>query len=319
MIPNETTSTPTFPSPPADPEIAFAEAIAAFDAGELSPPGVRALSDLTRGRRSVLRRAWPRWPVAFRRALTRRMGELARENVDLIYGRAFRVALGDDDADVRALSIAGLWEDTGDDLRQTLLDLAEGDPSPEVRAEAVRGLGRFAEAGAEGKLDDGAVAAVRRVLTRIAEDGDQADSIRERAIEAFGVFGDPTAAALISEAYASEDPARMTAAIVAMGRSRSARWLQTVLLALEADDTELRREAATACGAIADTAALLELAKAALDPEHEVRLAALDAIAAIGGKGAVRILETAAADETYPDRESAERALLTIVDEPMLS
>lgn len=319
MIPNETMSIPTFPSPPLDPEVAFATAIMAFDGGSVSPGDVRALSDLTRARRAVLRGAWPTWDVSLRRDITRSMNALSTANVDMLFGRAYRVALDDSDAEVRHLAIAGLWEDIGDDVRQRLLDLAATDPSPDVREEAVRGLGRFAEAGAEGSLNAEAIAEVRAVLTTIAGDGARSDELRERAIESLGVFSDSTASRLIEEAYSSDDPAQMTAAVVAMGKSRSTRWLDTVMSALDSDDIELRREAAKACGLISDTVVVVELAKAALDPEHEVRIAALDALAAIGGKGAARILETAATDDTYPDQEAAELAFASIVDDPMLS
>ncbi len=319
MIPNETMSTPTFPSTPPDPEAAFAAAISAFDAGNFDPTDVRALSDMTRARRAVLRGAWPTWDVALRRDITRSMNELANANVDMLFGRAYRVALDDSDAEVRHEAIAGLWEDTGDDVRRRLLELAATDPSPDVREEAVRGLGRFAEAGAEGNLDAEGVVEVRSVLTAIAADAAQSDELRERAIESLGVFSDSTASRLIEEAYTSDDPAQMTAAVVAMGKSRSSRWLDTVMSALDLDDIELRREAAKACGLISDTGAVVELAKAALDQEHEVRIAALDALAAIGGKGAARILETAASDDTYPDQEAAELAFAAIVDDPMLS
>ncbi len=319
MIPNETMSTPTYPLLPPDPEVAFAEAIAAFDSGTVLAENVRALSDLTRGRASVLRRAWTEWSVELRRDLSREMEALGRSNVDLLFGRAFRIALDDDDPIVRQTAIAGLWEDTGDDVRERLLLLASEDPSSEVRAEAVRGLGRFAEFAVEVDPDLDSVIALRETLTQLVVDDAESDDVRIRAIESLGVFRDAMSVQLIRDAFDSDDPALMTAAVAAMGRSRSTRWLDSVAEALEEDDTELRQTAATACGLLAEPLLVVELAKAAIDPEHEVRIAALDALAMIGGKAATRVLETAAGDEDYPDRDAAEAALIAMADDSMLA
>lgn len=319
MIQSETMSTPTFPSPPPDPDVAFAAAIEAFDAGSVRAADVRALSDMTRERWRTFHRAWPRWSLEVRRDVSREMGELGKAHVDLLFGRAFRVALDDEDPTVRQQAIAGLWEDTGADFRERLVQLAGSDPSRDVRAEAALGLGRFAERGAEGELDPAAIAEIRLALTSLAGEGAQPDDVRQRAIESLGVFGDPAVTDLIREAYASDDPALMTSAVAAMGRSRSAVWLDDVLQALGSDDTELRQAAARACGAVGDSRVIAELSEAALDPEKEVRIAALDALAAIGGKTARRVLETAATDEEYPNRAAAEAALTGMLDDPMLA
>lgn len=311
-------STPTFPSQPPDREAAFAAGLAAFREGTVRATDVRALSDLTRGQTSRLRADWPSLDLGTRRDIVRRMGALGREHVELLFGRALRVALDDDDATVRQLSIAGLWEDAGEDLRERLLRLAETDPSQDVRAEAVRGLGRFAERGVEGHLPTDVTGELHATLAALAADEHQPSDVRQRALESIGVFGDAAAMALIRAAFDSDEPELQTSAVAAMGRSMDIVWLDDVLEALESDDAELRREAAVACGALGDPRVVAELARAALDPAKDIRVAALNSLGAIGGKTATRILETAAADEGYPDRTAAEAALASILDDHVL-
>lgn len=318
-IQNETMSTPTFPLQQPDPEIAFSAALAAFEAGFARPEDVRALSDLSRDRRRRLGRAWPDLAVQVRRDIAETMGSLQQENVDLLFGRAFRVALEDDDAVVRQRAVSGLWEDVSSDLEATLLDLVQSDPSTDVRAEAAHALGRFAQRAVEqdGSDDDSSI--LRATLLRIAEDETQHELLRCQALEALGVFGGADVASLIESAYASDEPSLMTAAVSAMGRSRRVSWLESVVAVLEDEDIELRETAASACGAIGDAAAIADLAAAALDPEHAVRVAALNSLAAIGGKAAIRVLETAANDEDYADRDAASAALNRLNDDTMLA
>ncbi len=247
------------------------------------------------------------------------MDTLQRANVDLLFGRAFRIALEDDDPVVRQRAITGLWEDTSSELEATLLELVQTDPSTDVRAEAGHALGRFAELAVEHGDFPGESSRLRLALMEIANDESQHELVRCQALEGLGVFGGSDIAALIQEAFASDEPALMTAAVSAMGRSRSAAWLDSILAVLDDDDIELRQTAATACGQIGDAAAIADLATAALDPEHDVRVAALNALAAIGGKAATRVLETAANDDDYADREAASAALDRLHDDVMLA
>jgi len=245
------------------------------------------------------------------------MDTLQRANVDLLFGRAFRIALQDDDPVVRQRAITGLWEDTSSELEATLLELVQSDPSADVRAEAGSALGRFAERAAELSDFPADASQLRLTLVQIASDESQHELVRCEALQALGVFGGSDVAGLIQEAYASDEPALMTAAVSAMGRSRSVAWLDSVVAVLDDDDIELRQAAATACGQIGDAAAIADLAAAALDPEHDVRVAALNSLAAIGGKAATRVLETAANDEDYADRNAATAALSWLHDDVM--
>lgn len=312
-------STPTFPSQPPDPEIAFAAALDAFAAGTTRPEHVRALSDLSRDRWRRLGRAWPGIATDVRREINRNMDDLQRANVDLLFGRAFRVALDDDDSVVRQRAVAGLWEDVSSDLEEKLLDLVENDPSTDVRAEAARALGRFAEDAVERDVPSGEARDLRATLVRIAGDETQHELVRCQALGALGVFGGADVVALIQDGFASDEPSLMTAAVAAMGRSRSVTWLDTVVAALQDEDVELRQTAASACGQIGDAAAIADLAMAALDPEHDVRVAALNSLAAIGGKAAMRVIETAANDDEYADRDAASAVLNRLSDDAILA
>ena len=312
-------STPTFPSQQPDPEVAFTAALDAFAAGTIRAEHVRALSDLSRDHRRRMSRAWPELATEVRREIVRKMEDLQRANVDLLFGRAFRVALEDDDPVVRQLSVAGFWEDVSSDLEEKLLELVQFDSSADVRTEAARSLGRFAEHAVEQDVTPGETRDLRATLIGIASDHRQHELVRCQALGALGVFGGADVAALIQDGFESDEPSLMTAAVSAMGRSRSVVWLESVLAALQDEDIDLRQAAATACGQIGDAAAIADLAVAALDPEHHVRVAALDSLAAIGGKAALRVIETAANDEEYVDREAASAALNRLSDGAILA
>lgn len=242
------------------------------------------------------------------------MGALAREHVDLVFGRALRVALDDDDATVRQLAVAGLWEDPGSDVADQLIELAQGDDSPDVRAQAARGLGHVASRSVRGEQNEDLGDEVYDVLYRLAVDPLAPLPVQAGAVEAIGVFGGEAIHDLIESAFDSEESELQTAAVAAMARSMDSSWLDSVLSALRSRDPELRREAAIACGAFGDVQAVAELAQVAADPMPAVRRAALRALSEIGGRAATRVLEHAAEDEDYPDRDAATAALGALLE-----
>ena len=116
------------------------EALAGLRAGDLTHTRLSRLSDLSRAEAKVVAEAWETIPEETRAVIVRRCEELSEERIDVNFRRALRVALGDRSPVVRQLAIAGLWEDDSGDLLERLSGLLLNDPSPDVQAEAARGL-----------------------------------------------------------------------------------------------------------------------------------------------------------------------------------
>jgi HEAT repeat protein len=277
------------------------EALVAFGEGQVRAQDVSLLSDLSLPAARDLAARWPTFTEESRERVTRLMGELAEDRVELHFGRALRVALEDPSAVVRQLAVAALWEDDGADLGAAFLDLLRHDPSQDVRAEAAHGLARFADRAVE--EGDGAQE-LRSSLREVAGWVEEAPLVRRRALEAVAVFpGDAGVAELIEDAYEADDIGLRSGAIRAMGRSLDRRWLGTVIDELASDDAEVRFEAARACGEFGNERAVLALSEAAQDDDPEVRAAAVTALGQIGGRAAVRVLralESAAQEEERP-------------------
>jgi len=71
------------------------------------------------------------------------LGELAEADFELNFGAVFRLGVIDEDAEVRAAAINGLWEDEDVRLVPLLVKTLLEDEAPAVRAAAARSLGRF--------------------------------------------------------------------------------------------------------------------------------------------------------------------------------
>jgi HEAT repeat protein len=286
------------------------EAITAIRDGDLSQTQVARLSDLSRASARTLAAAWDTIPEGNRVDLVRRFDELSEERVELNFGRALRIALGDRSAVVRQLAVAGLWEDDSSELLERLRSMLENDESPDVRAQAAASLERFSGKAAAGALDDTVARDLRDELRRSASDVGAPYAVQRRALESLGPYaGDPEITSLIKEAFDSADHGLQCSALYAMGRSQDARWLPTILEQLESEEPEIRFEAARAAGLLGSTDALPVLVQAARDDDAEVRHTAISAIGQIGGRGAVRALERLAEDAGEADLELIQAAI----------
>lgn len=305
---------PGVPAPPP-----LVETLAALGEGPVDAVLVSRLSDLGREDTRTLGRAWGTFDAAIREAIVRRMEELSEERMELTFGRALRVAIADESPVVRQLAVAALWEDHGDDLLPLFSDLVATDPSQDVRAEAARGLDRFAERAAEGALDGVAGWELRSQLIETAGDERNPIGVRRRALESVAVLGgDTDVRELIRAAYEDEDEGLRASALFAMGRSLDERWLEVVLDELAGPDAELRYEAARASGLLGDDRAVPDLTRLGGDEDAEVRHAAIAALGQIGGRAAIAALRAMAVAPEEADVEAIEAALeeATSVDEP---
>lgn len=303
--------TPTSPSSPPKPDKPSpALAFAALGRGGFSAAELAPLSDLSKADAAQLASLWPTLEAPVRIKAIKDVTGLAERHVEYLFGRVFRIALADSSAVVRHLGIAGLWEDDGEDLVERFLEIARNDESSDVRAEALRGLGRFAMSAALGDLGDDHAERLRFSLLEIASDASVEDLARRRALESLAVFGSgPETAAMILAAYESDDNADRTSAVAAMGRSEDRRWLPQVLAELESPDSELRVEAARASAALGDAEAVPVLSSLLDDHDDDVRRAVIAALGRIGGAEALRALRSLDAPEGGGDHGLIAEAL----------
>ena len=267
---------------------------------------LHAVSGLRPGLEARIRACLDQLDDSGRFALLGELQEATAEGGGLEFTAVFSAALQDDDLPVRGLAAAGLAACETPEATAALLCAAQ---SPEqddaVRAEAVVALGEVAlrvELGWAGAEDaEGVVGALRG----IAEDGREEAELRGAAIAAAAVAHQDWVAALIDDAYASEDPALRLGAIQAMGRNADPVWLPSLEAALFADDPDERSAAAAATGELGledGAPMLIDLLDEDLS-DLDVMVAAVRALGAIGGEEAMeRLIDL----RTHPDEQLRE-------------
>jgi HEAT repeat protein len=202
-----------------------------------------------------------------------------------------------------------LFEDEHPSLITPLITLLKDDPSESVRAAAAQALGRFVLLGetngmTQPRRDQLYAALMRALLFEPAS-----SPVHRRALESLAYVTNEEMDLQIRDAFNAQDDLLRLSAIVAMGRSTNRAYLELVRGELHSLSPAVRREAVRAAGSLEDGEAINDIAQLLDDPEEGVRLAALDALAEIGGKDARRLLEAATASEDEVFAARAEEAL----------
>src|SRR4051812_12062789 len=186
---------------------------------KLAMRDLKPLSGLGREERADF---WPEWVAIMprRRAeIARAMVELAEDDIELDFSAAQIWLLDDDDAEVRASAIEGLWENTSTTLLHELLRLMRSDPAPQVRAAATISLSRFVYQAELDELDSRDSQALRDGLLAMLKDPRQPLEVRRRALESAGYFGSVAEIQRqIELAYTGDEQLLRESALVAMGR-----------------------------------------------------------------------------------------------------
>lgn len=271
---------------------------------------LRGLSALSRDEASRLRAAWPTLAVDRRRWLVETVVEMAEDNVELDFIELLRIALGDEDAQVRRGALEGLWESEDVAIADALLGMLSTDPDETVRAAAATALGNFTYLAEMEELPEDAANRVRTGLLTLIRDSGAPLEVRRRAVEAVGFLSaDEEVHEVIAAAYADPDQSMRMSAVFAMGRNCDPRWLPQVMAELESEQAAMRFEAARAAGEIQDRRVMPRLARLVLDEDLEVKLAAVEALGQIGGQQAIDILRQLRESRDQAIAEAAEEAL----------
>jgi HEAT repeat protein len=263
---------------------------------------------------------WPSIEAARRLTLVTELTELAQDNVELNFDAVFKAALGDEEPEVRAAAIRGLYEYEGRDLIPRLAEMLREDPDVGVRREGAIGLGRFALSAELGYFGDSDVESIKEALIESAEDTDEDEWVRARAIEAVGALSGEDTENLIESIYQEESLWLKVGAVDAMGRSCSAIWLPTIMREMENPAPEMRHAAVFAAGEIGEEEPiqLLKLL-ATVDHDRNVQLAAVHALGEIGGPQARVALKSLLYEGDDELREAIEEALseMSFNDDPL--
>lgn len=277
---------------------------------KLSASALSALTSADRNDVAAFAQSWINLPVERRRHVVQMLIDLSENNIELDFNALFRYLLNDEDAEVRALAIDGLWEDEDLALVRPLIGFMRSDPDSRVRAAAADSLGRFMLLGEYGRLPpsphgDLIYEALLATIHGTAEELD----VRCRAVEALAYSSRERVRDVITAAYADEDEQMRASAVAAMGRSADTYWRKTAARELDSPNPRMRFEAARTAGELEDRSAVKRLIDLLDDPDREVQIVTITALGQIGGREAREALTRTAASDDDALRDLADDAL----------
>ncbi len=254
------------------------------------PQALYYFSNLAAENLAALEAAWPEVDAERRFNILEDLAELGEANFEVCFDPVFRLALEDESAPARAAAIQGLWEAEEPDLMGRYLHILQHDPSPEVRAAAAGGLGKYIYLGEVEDISREQAQRIEDALIAVIHGKDDLQ-VRRRALEAVAFSSRPEVPELISAAHASADEKMRVSAVFAMGRSADERWAPQVIAELESVVPEIRFEAARAAGELELDDAVPALTRMGDDSDRQVREAAIWSLSQIGGEDARKILK----------------------------
>ncbi|MBN1992008.1 MAG: HEAT repeat domain-containing protein [Anaerolineae bacterium] len=254
---------------------------------------------------------WPAIPAERRQSIMQNLVEIAEANFEVDFDPVFLLGLGDEDAEVRALAINGLWENESPALIPPLLHLLQTDETPLVRATAASALGRFIYLSEIEELDSKETIPIKEALLETIHQAAEDVDVRRRAVESIAFLSEPGVTQIIETAYYDDDTKMQVSAVFAMGRNADRCWHRRVMAELDNENSEIRFEAARACGELEIKEAVVKLVGLLNDPDadQEVQEMAIWALGRIGGSTAQEALETCLESDVAGIALAAEEAL----------
>jgi HEAT repeat protein len=238
-----------------------------------------------------IRVVWDNLSLSVRQALTQALIEMAEADFAMDFSAIFRIALKDDNAEVRADAVEGLHEVEDVRLVPVFTDMLHHDPSLEVRVVAAQALAPFVLLGELEKIRPGPFNAAVLALKEAHDKRDEHAEVRRRAMESLSYTSSHEVPEMIAQAYKEGDHPTRCSAVFAMGRSADKIWGKIVRHELHNPDPEMRFEATRACGELQLREAAQEIVDLVEDVDMEIRTMALWALGQIGGNLARRTLQ----------------------------
>ena len=279
------------------------------------------LSNMDNQDLEVFKEIWPTIATQRRRDVLQELIDITETNFEVNFDPVFLLAMGDIDAETRALAIKGLWEYDQVSLIRPLIHLLKNDEAERVREAAASALGKFIYLRELEEIDPPEATLAEEVLLESIYQASEDLHVRRRAMEAVSYSGDQRIPPIIEAAYYSDDEKMQVSAIFAMGRNADERWLPIVITELDNPINEIRFEACRACGELEAKDAvgkLIELIE--FDADLEIQEMAIWALGRIGGNVAREALEACLEHDQEVLALAAEAALeeLNIFDDGMM-
>ncbi len=295
---------------------AFEVALEELRAGrDLPGPDVLyGLSALNQEQLTQFEEVWDTLDSTYRRVLMQMLVDASEANYRLNYDAIGLANLHAPEPQVRQAAIEMLWEDESEQLLQHLFWAAKNDPAVEVRAEAVKSLGRFIYAGEMGHTIEKYEPDVQQLLFEVFQTQEEALDVRRFALESLANCTHPELPGLIQQAYGSDDDSFRMSAVVAMGRSCDMhRWEDNVLRELESHDVDMRREAVRAAGELQLSDAVPAIIRFLQEGDRGDQEVAIWSLGEIGGKEVTRVLQSLADDA----EESGDEEFAALIDDAL--
>ena len=273
-----------------------------------------SLSDMTSEGLDLLRDVWPDIDAERREDVLTRLIELSEDNLDADFIDLFRFCLSDENPEVKARAMEGLWECDDRTLVTPLTTLLEQDPSAQVREAAATALGKFAALSQTGKMLSKDGERIKESLIQAIENSEESQEVRRRAVEAVAPFSTPEVHEIIQDAYESDQFEMRCSAVYAMGKSCDPQWLPIILAELRNPHAAMRHEASNACGELGEEPAVPHLIPLFDDDDHQAQVSAISAVGAIGGSLAKKALLRCLKSSDDLAVEAAQEALDNLED-----
>lgn len=302
----------SFFPPPED--LPFEEAVNALLDKEqvLDPIFLYRLSDINQEDLAALSQIWEDIHLERRRGLIEDLEQLTDTNTLLSFEPIFRMAIRDQDEQVRFFAIRAIEVFDTDDLIPYFLTVLKGENSVDLRAVTASVLGKYIYRGELDKIGKDQQIEIEDHLLKVLEE-EEPQEVQLRALEAISYSSRTEVRDQILKAYQSDHEDWIASALFAMGRSYDHDYCDKVVDKLQHTSPKIRLEAVRACGelTIEDSVPII------LDLLHdlpEIRGAAIWALSQIGGEDVGPAIRGLLDDEITPEEEELVQQALERLD-----
>ena len=295
--------------PPSE-DLPFDEVLhALLDMGEvLDPTYLYRLSDINQDNLAALINIWEDIHLDRRRGLIEDLEQLTDSNNLLSFEHVFRLALRDEDEQVRFFATRAIEVFDTDDLIPFFLEVLKGETSVDLRAVTASVLGKYVYRGELDKIEKKQQKEIEDHLLNVlvSEDPQQ---VQRRALEAISYSSREEVREQILKAYQRGEDEWVASALFAMGRSYDHDYCDMVIDKLQHTSPKIRLEAVRACGELGIEDAvpiILDL----LNDLPDIRGTAIWALSEIGGEDVGPAIRELLSDEiTQEEEEIIQQAL----------